>query len=490
MSPMPRSLPLLSSAVTAALLLGSALAPGCAGPAGPADPANGAAGPATSSTEERLLSLAPIDAALAAALAASPAGAQHRVVLALDGSRTASALAAAIASLGGGTLGFSHLPLLGASLTKAQITAVRGLAGVRALYLDRPLQLLLAQSRGTIRADEVATDLGVTGAGVGVAILDSGVDGTHGNLSYPGHTHQNAKVLASPDELFELDLPGSALLVEDLPDTDTTTGHGTHVANIVAGSGDGGDAYRGVAPGAHVIGVGVGDGLSILWALSGVDWILEHREAYAIRVVNNSWGTTGAFDAGDPINTATKAMHDAGITVVFAAGNEGSAPDTLNPYSVAPWVIGVAAGCKTGADPTSSASACNDGRANLLADFSSRGVPGDAVYHPTITAPGVHIVSARSKTGTVMTALDLQADAATCAIALGDVPGYTCASGTSMAAPHIAGVAALMLEANPALTPDQVKAALVATARPMPGYAAWEVGAGYVDALAAVQAVH
>lgn len=488
---MPRPHQLLSTTVvTTALLLGAALAPGCAAitdpPAGP----DGAAGPVTSSVEEHLLSLAPIDGPLAAALAASPAETRHRVVLTLDGSRTASAITAALASLGGRALGFSHLPLLGASLTKAQVAAVRGLAGVRALYLDRPLQLMLAQSRGTIHADQVVTDLGVTGAGVGVAILDSGVDGTHGNLSYPGHTHQNAKVLVDPDELFDRDLPGSALLVENLPDTDTTTGHGTHVANIVAGSGDAGAAYRGVAPGAHVIGVGVGDGLSILWALSGVDWILAHRAEYAIRVVNNSWGTTGAFDAGDPINTATRAMHDAGITVVFAAGNEGSAQNTLNPYSVAPWVIGVAAGCKTGADPTSSASECNDGRDHLLADFSSRGVPNDAVYHPTITAPGVHIVSARSKTGVVMTALDLRSDAATCAIAPGDVLGYTCASGTSMAAPHVAGVAALMLEANPALTPDQLKAALQATARPMPGYAAWEVGAGYVDALAAVRAVH
>lgn len=88
-----------------------------------------------------------------------------------------------------------------------------------------------------------------------------------------------------------------------------------------------------------------------------------------------------------------------------------------------------------------------------------------------------------------MNVLDLQADATTCAIAPGDVLGHTCASGTSMAAPHIAGVVALMLDANPGLTPAQIKEVLRATARPMPGYAEWEVGAGYVDALAAVDAV-
>jgi serine protease AprX len=481
---MTRPLQLLSAATTAAaILLAGALAPGCAAPVDSADPAGSAA---TSTTEEHLLSLAPIDSALAAVLASSPLGARHRVVLTLDGSRTASALASAVSSLGGGVLGFSHLPLLAASLTAPQIALVRSLLGVRGLYLDRPLELMLAQSRATMHADQVVTELGVTGAGVGVAILDSGVDGTHANLSFPSKTRQNVKVLANLDELFEMDLPGGALVLENLPDTDTSTGHGTHVANIVGGGGTG--AFRGVAPGANVIGVSTGDGLSILWALSGIDWILTHRTQYGIRVVNNSWGTTGVFDGGDPINTATRAMHDAGITVVFAAGNEGSAQNTLNPYSVAPWVIGVAAGCKTvSPDPTSSAADCNDGRAHQLADFSSRGIPGDAVYHPTITAPGVNIVSARSKTGTVMNALDLQVDATTCAIGPGDLLGYTCASGTSMAAPHIAGVVALMLQANPALTPDQVKAKLRSTARPMPGYGEWEVGAGYVDALAAVK---
>jgi Subtilase family len=84
---------------------------------------------------------------------------------------------------------------------------------------------------------------------------------------------------------------------------------------------------------------------------------------------------------------------------------------------------------------------------------------------------------------------DLQVDATTCAIGATDLLGYTCASGTSMAAPHVAGVIALMLDANPSLTPDQIKATLRATARPMAGYGEWEVGAGYVDALAAVDAV-
>jgi serine protease AprX len=161
-------------------------------------------------------------------------------------------------------------------------------------------------------------------------------------------------------------------------------------------------------------------------------------------------------------------------------------------------VIGVAAGCKlVSPDPTNSAIHCDDptgqNRAPILADFSSRGIPGDKLYHPDITAPGVHIVSTRASTGTVLNALDANHDlnlTSTCAISLTNEPFYTCASGTSMATPHVAGVVALLQEAaGGALTPDQVAAAITQTARPLPTFAEWEVGAGYLDALAAVMAV-
>jgi serine protease AprX len=167
-------------------------------------------------------------------------------------------------------------------------------------------------------------------------------------------------------------------------------------------------------------------------------------------------------------------------------------------------VISVAATCKIGvADPTNSESHCmlddgsnpiaptdNEPRAHVLADFSSRGVPGDPLYHPDISAPGVHIVSTRASTGTALNALDLSHDARICNISPLNQPFYTCASGTSMASPHIAGVVALMQEAaGGTLTPAQVLNALTSTARPLPGYAAWEVGAGFVDAYAAVMAV-
>jgi serine protease AprX len=153
--------------------------------------------------------------------------------------------------------------------------------------------------------------------------------------------------------------------------------------------------------------------------------------------------------------------------VVFAAGNSGPDQNTLNPYCVAPWVICVAAGLKDG---------------QTLADFSSRGIPGDPLYHPTITAPGVTIVAARATTGIVIDtffAVDL--------IDIGtDAVYYAAASGTSMATPHVAGTVALMLEANPALTPDEIKSALQGSATPVPGYQEYQVGAGYLNAYRAV----
>jgi serine protease AprX len=159
------------------------------------------------------------------------------------------------------------------------------------------------------------------------------------------------------------------------------------------------------------------------------------------------------------------------MTVVFAAGNEGPDDNTLNPYSAAPWVISVAAGTKD----------------KQLADFSSRGVAGDEFLHPDITAPGVDIVATRSSTGLVMNALGTVTDATY--IDPLHLPFYTTSSGTSMATPHISGVVALMLEANPSLTPDMALDLMVQTADPMAGYQLHEVGAGYVNAYKAVEAV-
>ncbi len=456
-------------------------------------------------------------------------------------------LASAIQHLGAGTITFNNLDSVGVLGTATQINALPGLPGVTGIYANRQLTFFMPEANSYIGADTVWNTLGITGQGVGIAILDSGIDGTHPDLAFGSKTVQNVKILladafstggnsASPSlilaeafstggnpvgaltniglgppaflaEAFSTGgnprTPGLAppffegtpvtnsLYVEGLANTDTSTGHGTHVAGIAAGAGvvSRGD-YQGVAKDATLIGIGVGDALFALWVLSGFDYLLDHAEQFNIKVVNNSWGAEGgsqAWDPNDPVNRATKKVHDRGITVVFAAGNSGPAPDTMNPYAAAPWVIGVAAGCYP-----QNAADCPDG---LLAGFSARGMSGSAQFHPTLTAPGGHIVSTRATTGATLDILDAQRDLSECGIArrgLVNVLYYTCSSGTSMAAAHVTGTVALMQQAaSGRLTPDEVKELLVQTARPMAKnngtrYELWEVGAGYLDAYAAV----
>lgn len=448
-----------------------------------------------------------------AAVVAAPGDAAIYIVNFDETQTTEAAVTNGILNAGAGVVQFNNFSMVAALATPAQLLTISTLPGLEGIYANKQLTYyMLHESVPAIRADAVHV-AGITGKGIGVAILDSGIDGAYNaDVAYPQYTVQNIKVLYNQNDLFTFgkDAPkpvrkGATIFVENLPNSETSVGHGTHVAGIVGGRGTSASGYyTGVAPGAKLIGIGTGDILFIFFALAGFDYILDHQQQYNIKVVNNSWGTTGAFDPKDPINEVTKKVASRGITVVFAAGNEGPGQNTLNPYSVAPWVISVAATCKIGVtDPTNSESHCmlDDGsdplvptdhepRAHVLADFSSRGIPGDPLYHPDVSAPGVHIVSTRASTGTVLNALDLNHDARICNISVLNQAFYTCASGTSMASPHIAGVVALMQEAaGGKLSPTQVLNALTSTARPLPGYATWEVGAGFVDAYAAVMKV-
>ena len=456
--------------------------------------APGAGGP------QRILGLDPlvaIDPGLVAALNLSAPTDLLEVFVTYDeAATTGDAVAGAMSRLGVGVLRFRHLPIVAGVATPAQVVSLSNIAGARSVFLNKRVQLHLAESVPTIRAD-LAQAAGYTGKGVGIAILDSGLDGLHStDLKHPTRTVQNVKFVGALKDLVTFDAGepavGGDLFVENLPTSETSTGHGTHVAGIAAGDGtQSGFKYRGVAPGANLVGIGAGDGLSVLWTLAGFDYVLENQEKYNIQVVNNSWGISGAdFVADDPVNVATKKLYSRGIAVVFSAGNDGPGENTMNPYSLAPWVISVAAGCKTvSPDPTSSADGCAGGT-SLLADFSSRGRRNDALYKPDITAPGVHIVSVRAALGLVINSTALPSDLQTCAIEDAHKPYYTCIDGTSMAAPHVAGTIALMEEAaRGKLTPDQAYQAIARTARPLLGYGAFEVGAGYLDAHAAVRAV-
>jgi serine protease AprX len=415
----------------------------------------------------------PFDAALQARLATAAPGELVEVIVGYAAPPDALRIDA-LRGLGLAVVPFRRLPLAAAIGLPDQIRTIASLPGVDNVYLNQPLEPLLHESVNVIGAAAVHTQYGLTGAGVGVAVVDTGIDATHPDLAYGTTTVQNVKMLglqyAAGVNLNQLQLP--VFQLENQVTTDTSSGHGTHVAGIVAASGAASDGYhRGVAPGASLIGLGAGDVLEIFTALASFEYILENQARYNIRVVNNSWGNiVPGFDPQDPVNRATKILHDAGITVVFAAGNSGSATDTLNTYSVAPWVIGVAAGDK-------------DGRS--VSFFSSRGIPGDDLFHPTLTAPGYLIVSDRSSTGAYVNAASAGTDPIY--VRPEHLVYYTAANGTSMAAPHVAGTVALMLQARADLTPDVIKRVLVNSATPMAGFQEYAAGAGYLNAKAAVE---
>lgn len=359
-------------------------------------------------------------------------------------------------------------------------TAIRAIAAfpdVTEMQWAPPIDFYTHESIPLIRADDMwaprnAGGLGINGAGVGVAVVDSGIYGPHPDLEH--RVVKNLKFVA--DYMVETD------------DTDTTSGHGTHVAGTIAGDGSasktgtsddlgGYGYYTGVAPGANLVGLGVGDGRSIIWALSAFNWIADNHRTYNIRVVSNSWGTAGGgpYNPNNSTSRAAEDLADIGVTVVFAAGNDGdntgttsSATNNLNTYCGGR-VICVGSGQKD----------------RQLSTFSSVG-PTDNSRTPTITAPGTRICAARNPHGiTFGSTADAGLFADTPAIRTEWKQFYTCISGTSMATPHVSGVVALMMQANPALTPVDVAAVLRTTATPMPGYQPYQVGAGYLDAYGA-----
>ncbi len=401
---------------------------------------------------------------------------------------------------GGQTL--QKLSMVAVVATAGQARALAANPAVRSVWSNDPVYLYMNEARTLTGVERLRTDSAMTRLNGGmpvsgkgdfsVLVIDSGVDATHADLQLGSKVVQNVQVLTSTNLLAPEVAFTPLVVAENVPNTDQTVGHGTHVAGIVGGTGvRSGSRYAGVAPGAKIIGAGLGAGLFVLNAVGAWEWALANQFNYNIRVVSNSYGSDGPYNPDHPLNVASKMAYDRNITVVFAGGNAGPGPDTYNPYAKAPWVIGVAAGTKEGG----------------LAGFSSRGTPRaerlgndnplDDFDAPVITAPGTgrafetnagkftsDIVSTRSTSN--ITANGLTADAE---LSPALVPFYTQISGTSMATPFIAGTIALMLEADPTLTPDEIREILTSTASRMPGFEDFEVGAGYVNSYAAVDKV-
>ena len=323
---------------------------------------------------------------------------------------------------------------LGAALAATDTSGSRTtgkLAGVTRVWLDRRFRATDLDPNLTQVGAPAAWSAGLTGKGVKVAVLDTGIDTTHPDLA-------GGKVVASAD----------------FADSGSTTdhfGHGTHVASIVAGTGArAAGARKGVAFGASLLngkvlddfGFGTDSGI-----IAGMEWAAKQKA----RVVNMSlggWPTDGT----DPMSQAVTRLTARYRTLfVVAAGNAGPGEQTVSNPGVATEALTV--GAVDGEDQ--------------LADFSGRGPRfGDYAMKPDITGPGVDIVAARAA-GT----------------ALGDPVNqwYTRLTGTSMATPHVAGAAAIMVQRWPAWTPARIKAVLMGTADPNPDLGVYEQGGGRLD---------
>lgn len=338
---------------------------------------------------------------------------------------------------------------------------------VAELHLDRSVPY--------IGADGVARQVGLARTGPSVLVLDTGVDSSH-----PDFRQGNLAANVQADRTGGL-VVGSQ---ESLPVVDLA-GHGTHVAGIVGGSGESFGAqdplhgeYLGVYAVGRLIGYQASSivqddddiGVDIAAALEAFDWALANREQYDIRVITNSWGVPGNFDPDHPVNQATLRAYLAGMVVVFSAGNAGEdGAGTLNAYCQSPWVLCVAAGDL-------------DGRRTGFSSYGRLADPAKPWDHPDLTAPGLTIRAAAPPALAVGTGTLVN-------LAGGRPPSeslYVDRSGTSMAAPHVAGAAALLQAAFPALSPDQVMDILVVATRPMSDSVA-KVGAGYLDVAAAYE---
>jgi len=373
----------------------------------------------------------------------------------------------------GGTR-YRALPIVTLTTTRAQLIAVSRLRAVRSIYSNRSLQNLADPGRGLTGVDRVRQDadltarnagLPVSGRGVTVAVIDTGLDGLHGDLA--GRVVKNLKRASLPGVGVGFTYP---VELGEVPNTDLVSGHGTFVAGVIAGGGArSAGKYTGVAPGAGLVGLSAGD-LNLFFVLEAFDYLLARGAELGVRVVNCSFSANIVYDKHDPVNVATQLLTGRGINVVFSAGNTGPATNTLNPYAMAPWVISVGATDERG----------------RLADFSSRGDPANPDSHPTLVAPGVNVISLRATSLGISGILGGSLANDLKYLSAAELLFYATASGTSFSAPQVAGTVALMLEVNPGLTPAQVRDILQRTATPLPAHYRHEVGAGMLNAYAAV----
>jgi serine protease AprX len=381
----------------------------------------------------------------------------------------------------GGDAGPAYSSFLGfpARVPASSLEKMRRSPRFKSISTDATVQPLWDRNLATpsVGVPEVLSVYGATGAGVGVAVIDSGA-----------YYHDDLWDQISEWAEFYEDRKGYPAIRTNSFSYDTY-GHGTHVAGILAGSGKVLPQFRGIAPGARLVVLKVlgSDGTAPLSrVLRALDWLRLHAAEHNVRVLNLSLGhPVYESYASDPLCVAVNALVSSGITVVASAGNYGRLPDGTPVYGSivspghSPYVITVGA-----MNPMGTPERGDD----IMATFSSKGPTlFDGLVKPDVVAPGVYTMSLLAPATYFDSNFpELRVNSQTYGVPRGK-DDYYILSGTSMSAPVVSGIVALMLEKNPALTPNLVKAILQFTAEDR-GYDVMTQGAGYVNAVGAVEA--
>jgi len=453
-------------------------------------------------------SLAPVQAFLSNQLSTLAAATPTTVLV--HGTDIAAARSAVQATGMRSITEFEKIGVVVASGTGGQVEAARSEPGVTYLEGNSPIEFFDQTSNTATRGAEAVSSLTgangqpLDGSGVSVAVIDSGVDPTHPFLQ---NSDGSSAVVASYKSVCLDESTTSSDCVVQVPtalDTDTISGggHGTHVNGIVAGRPttlSDGTRLQGAAPGASLVDISTGAVLLIVGADSALNWVLEHHDAPCgpgvpastcppIKVTNNSYGPTGG-GAFDP-NSATVKLQDAlaaeGVVTVWAAGNDGGdgSSSLTNPPGQDP-----TGGIISVASYFDQDTGTRDG---TVSDYSSRGDASDPSTWPDLSAPGENITSScRLYLPICSTGLAPQNGPGPL-----DIGTFNTISGTSMAAPHIAGIVAQLFQADPSATPAEIEAALKgstykytngAAYQTVGGYStSFDKGTGLVDVVAAV----
>lgn len=366
------------------------------------------------------------------------------------------------------------------NLPDTMLSDIDGAPEIASAHQDREAWAADYLSTKATAADVVQRTYDLTGRGIGVAVLDSGIASWHDDLTPDGG--RGRRLPYGPQRITKfVDFVNGQFMPYD------DHGHGSHVAGIILGNGyDSNGRQAGMAPDAELISLKVldqnGKG-SISTIIEALDWVAENASQYNIRVVNLSLGAavTQSYWV-DPLALAARRLTERGIVVVSAAGNLGkNAAGELQHGGIiapgnAPWVLTVGASSTEGTGRKAD---------DIVASFSSIGpTRGDYLAKPDIVAPGKGIISLASPGSTLYQA---NSDYLTYGSRRTGYPPYLSLSGTSMAAPQVSGAIALMLQANPKLTPNLVKAILQFTARDNPQYSPLQEGAGFLDVYGAVR---